>query len=278
MTPAFRIKSLHRDAPMSNARRTIPLLLTIASLVVSPAGACPDEPAVKDATQKETAIVAPTPPADLPPGTPIYRTLARREAQVTFTSEAPVERIVGKSNGVLGYAVPGPADAPARLSSAAWILPVNSLATGIPLRDEHMIGSAWLDATRYPAIRFTLERVDDLSLVKRGDGFSTWSGTLVGLLAMHGVERELRVTDAKLSFLAASDRTAAIAQGDLLFIKCDYTIKLSDFGIVHDDVPKKVADEVRLSQIVRMSTSADAPRDGKETSQGGSDKAAAPAK
>lgn len=198
-------------------------------------------------------IDEPAPPSPLPPDAVVYHTLSGREAQVTFTSDAPLERIVGKTNAVVGYAIPGPADAPARLAAATWILPVRSLATGLPLRDEHMVSKEWFDAETYPTIRFVLSRVDDLKEIRRGEGFGTWSGTLVGKLTLHGVTRDITVTDARLSFLEASDRTKAIAPGDLLFLKCDYSVRMSEFGMRHPDVPKKVADIVEISQMLRLS-------------------------
>lgn len=195
----------------------------------------------------------PQPPASLPSNVVAYRTLSGREAQVTFTSPAPLERIVGKSNGVVGFALSGPQDQPAQLAGATWVLPVASLATGLPLRDEHMSSSAWLDAEAHPVIRFVLMRVEDVRELKRGEGFSTWSATLVGMMTLHGVTRELRVPGARLSFLKQSERTRSIAPGDLLFVKCDYAIRLSDFGIRNSDVPEKVADTVELNQMLRLS-------------------------
>lgn len=196
----------------------------------------------------------PTPPASLPADAIVYRTLSGREAQVTFTSAAPLERIVGKSNAVQGYAIAGPADQPAKLAGGAWALPVRSLATGIPLRDEHLAGPDWLDADKHPEIRFTLTRVEEIREVKRGEGFTTWSATLVGDMTLHGVTRELKVADARLTFLEESPQSKAIAPGRLLFLKCDYAVRLSDFAVANSDVPKKVGDSVEIGQMLRMTT------------------------
>jgi polyisoprenoid-binding protein YceI len=184
----------------------------------------------------------------------LYYTLSGKEAQVLFTSKAPLENIVGKSNKVVGYAVAGPADNPAKLVAAHWVLPVESMATGIPLRDAHMAGEDWLDGGQHPTIEFRLMGVEDIKEVKRGEGFTTWSATLVGDMTIRGVTRELRVTDARLSFLHASGRTASIAPGDLMFVKTSYTVKLSDYGITSHDVPDKVSDEITLEQTLRLST------------------------
>ncbi len=184
----------------------------------------------------------------------VYHTITEKQTQVTFTSKAPLENIVGKSNAVVGYAVTGSTESPADLLGAHWILPVESLATGIPLRDEHMYHE-WLDSESYPNISFVLTSVENIELVKEGDGFSTWTLSLNGKMSLHGVTKEIRVDDAKLSFLAESEKTVKIAEGDLCFLKCTYSIKMSDFGIHHKDVPEKVSDEIKLSQMLRMSTS-----------------------
>ncbi len=220
------------------------LLRTIALLVLATPVAAEDAPPVPE----------PPVPAELLGVGVVYHTLSGREAQVNFTSDAPIEDIVGKTNAVVGYAVAAAGSTPAPLLGGEWLLPVQSLATGIPLRDEHMAGNEWLDAQRFPVIRFRLTTVEDLKSLKEGDGFSTWSATLVGELTMHGETRPLRIPDSRLSFVKASERTASIASGDLLLIKCAYTVKLSDFGIRHKDVPAKVSDEITLSQLLRMST------------------------
>jgi polyisoprenoid-binding protein YceI len=183
-----------------------------------------------------------------------YHAIAGRQAQVNFRSEAPLQNIIGKSNAVVGWVVPGLAPEPAAFRGGRWLLPVASLATGIPLRDEHLAGDHWLDAARHPVIDFRLKKVDDIVVVKEGEGFRTVACTLDGELEMHGVTRPLRVTDAKVSMLEASPRTGKIAPGDLLFIQCGYEVRLSDFGIENGDVPGKVSDTIRLEQTIRMTT------------------------
>ena len=223
--------------------------LALASSVLL---ASPVEPGTQPADP--VAVKEPAPPESLPPGSVVYHTLTGRDAQVIFTSDAPLEKIIGKSNAVVGFAVAGLGEQPAKLLCATWILPVKSLATGIPLRDDHMLGKDWLDADAHPNIEFVLSRVDDIKEIKRDEGFTTWSATLVGTMSLHGISRELRVADARLSFFRESARTLAIAPGNLMFLKCEYTINLSDFGIRHSDVPKKVSDVVTLSQMLRLSS------------------------
>lgn len=207
------------------------------------------------------ALAAATPNPVLEPAVPkeiaaegvVYHTITGKQTQVTFTSKAPLENIVGKSNSVVGYAVASEGATPANLIGAKWILPVESLATGLPLRDDHLYHE-WLESGSFPTIQFVLTSTEDVKLVKSGDGFTTWTLTLVGDITLHGQTKGIRVEKAKLSFLAASEKTAKIADGDLCFLKCTYSIKMSDFGIHHKDVPRKVSDEIKLVQMLRMST------------------------
>ncbi len=235
-------------------RTTLPTLLaTIATIATLAGGAAADPPPVR--------VEEPVVPAELAGKGAVYHTISGRQAQITFTSDAKLQKIVGKSNAVVGYAVAGPADAPATLAGARWTLPVASLATGIPLRDEHLAGDHWLDAESFPVIDFTLEKVEEIAATKSGADFASYTATLVGTMRMHGVEKPLRVEKAKLSFLKASERTASIAPGDLLFIQCAYEVTLSDFGVRNGDVPGKVADAIRLDQTLRLTTAEVAPGD-----------------
>jgi polyisoprenoid-binding protein YceI len=234
----------------------------LVSPVLSPALA-PNLVHSASASEPPTRLEEPALPAELAGKGTVYHTISGRQAQVTFTSDAPLQDIVGKSNAVVGYAVAGPVGAPAALAGGRWLLPVASLATGIPLRDEHLAGDHWLDAGKHAAIEFALEKVEDIAQVKAGADFTTWTATLVGTMELHGVKKAFRVEKAKLSFLSASERTAKIAPGDLLFIQCAYEVKLSDFGVTNGDIPGKVADEIKLDQMLRLSTVAVEP--GKES-------------
>ena len=71
----------------------------------APAHATQSAPVAEPAT----AVPAePKPTKPLPEGSKLYHTLTGRDAQVIFTSDAPLEKIIGKSNAVVGFAVPGP--------------------------------------------------------------------------------------------------------------------------------------------------------------------------
>lgn len=181
----------------------------------------------------------------------VYHVQPGKDAQVTFTSDAPLEHIKGVSNQVVGYAVAG-TDNPADLQAGAYLLPIASLDTGIPLRDEHLQGERWLNASAYPDIAFELTRTKGAELVKDGDGYSTYAVTLVGDMSIKGVTREMEIP-ARLTFMKETERTRSRARGDLLALRCEYDVALSDFGVDGGGGPK-VADVITIDQVLFLST------------------------
>ena len=202
-----------------------------------------------DRAASGASLVVPAAHADL--GV-VYHVQPGKDAQVTFTSDAPLEHIKGVSNQLVGYAVAGPADRPAALQAGVFLLPVASMDTGIPLRNEHMQGERWLDAGSHPDIVFSITATKDDTLVKSGDGFTTYTVTLVGDMTIKGMTMEMAIP-ARLTFMAESDRTKARANGDLLALRCEYTIELAEFD-VNGGGAGKVADVIELDQALFFST------------------------
>ena len=182
----------------------------------------------------------------------VYHVLPGKDAQVTFISDAPLEHIKGVSNQVVGYVVAGPDGSPAELQAGEFLLPIASLDTGIPLRDEHMQGERWLNAESYPDIAFSVSETTGVAVAKRGEGYTTYSVTLVGDMTIKGVTKEMKVP-ARLTFMDESDRTRSRAKGDLLALRCEYEVTLADFG-VNGGGGMKVAEVVKLDQALFFST------------------------
>ncbi len=69
-------------------------------------------------------------------------------AQVTFVSDAPIERIVGTSNAVVGYVVAEMEnDRPTgRIVAGAFLLAVSSIDSGISMRNGHLRGRMFFNA------------------------------------------------------------------------------------------------------------------------------------
>jgi polyisoprenoid-binding protein YceI len=181
----------------------------------------------------------------------VYHALPGRERMVYFTSDAPMEKIKGQSDQIIGYAVAGK-DNPAELQGGEWHLPVASLRTGNATRDKHLQGEPWLNAAANPNIVFQLKEVKDLKPAKEGG--KTYSATLIGDMTIHGVTRPLTVTDATIAVMPESPQTAKVAKGSLMAIRAKYDITLSDYGVSNKIVGQKVADTIRLDNTIYMST------------------------
>lgn len=182
----------------------------------------------------------------------VYHALSERDRQIYFESNAPLENIKGQSNKVIGFAVASTSRD--NLVAGEWHLPVTSMKTGIDLRDEHLAGGDWLDAKSHPDIVFQLQKTENVSLEKQSASFSTYSGTLVGDLTMHGVTRPIRVEGARFTFLPASAQTAGVARGDLLAVRAKLSVRLADYGVSHPVIGDKVAETVTIDVALYHST------------------------
>lgn len=187
----------------------------------------------------------------------VYYVLPGKDGQITFTSDAPLEHIKGTSSRVIGYAV-APTDAAqaGALLAGEFVLPVGSLNTGIPMRDEHLRSDRWMGAESHPDIVFTLKEVRDAKVAKQDAGFTTWQVTLVGDMTIRGVSKSMSVP-ARITSMPESEKTKARAPGDLLALRCEYAVKLSDFGIATNEPAVqsgKVSDEITLDTFLLLST------------------------
>lgn len=176
------------------------------------------------------------------------------DAQITFTSDAPLERITGTSNKVVGYAVAEmDGEHPTgRLSAAAFSVPLRTLDTGIPARNGHL-QTGWTDAAGYPDITFELIDSKDAKLAKEGEDFKTYELTLIGDMSINGVTRQLTIP-ARITFMPHNDQTRMRTGGDLLAIRCSYAIDRTEFNIISKrGMPSsRVAEEITLDQFLVM--------------------------
>jgi len=180
------------------------------------------------------------------------------DVQVTFISDAPVERVVGASSAVVGYAVlaenPGSADSP--LLAGAFRLPVASFETGIPLRNDHLRSARWMDAEAHPDVHFTLSAFQNAAIVKQDDeeGFTTWRGDLVGEMTIKGATRAV-VIPARISLIDLGDNRQVRGGGKKLALRCQYTVNLSDYGVATNEqiIGTRMSDEIQLDQFLLLS-------------------------
>lgn len=232
---------------MTRASLMFASIALAAGLAVAPASLAADR------SEKGMTLVVPSEHASM--GT-VYHALVGKDAQVTFTSDAPLEHIKASSNRVVGYAVvKDPASGPV-ITAGEFRLPISSFDTGIPMRNEHLQGERWMDAKGHPDVVFTMSAFNDANVEKEGEGFKTWSGSLVGKMTIKGVTKDMTIP-AKVTLRPESDMTKGRAPGNLMAIRCTYSVKLSDYGIATADPAMKsgkVSDEIALETMLFLST------------------------
>jgi len=194
-------------------------------------------------------------PAEMASKGTVYYAISGKERQITLHSDAPVEQIDGYSSNVVGYAIAGPKDNPAKLVGGEWHLPVASIDTGNRMRNKHLTEAGWLDAAKYENIVFKLTEVKDVAPAKEPkENTQAFTATLVGEMTMHGVTKPMTITDATIAFRKGDDTTKKMVDGDLMSLSCKYTIKLGDFGVQNKVVGQKVAENIELTTTLVHST------------------------
>jgi polyisoprenoid-binding protein YceI len=148
-----------------------------------------------------------------------YRFEGGQNVNITFQSETALETVFGTTSELLGIVE---ADLEAGTARVDLSVPVASLRTGIELRDEHLRSAAWLDAARYPEIRFASDQA-------RRDKNRRWS--IQGQFTLHGITRNLDVTAEVRQVPAAAAAKAGLADGEWIRITVPFQVRLADFGI-----------------------------------------------
>ncbi|MFC2084852.1 YceI family protein [Bacteroidota bacterium] len=162
--------------------------------------------------------------------------------QATFESNAPLEDIVGISNKLGAVVMVNPND----LSSVKGEVKVDlfELKTGIDLRDEHLRSERWLNTVKYPDASFELKKVTGASKLEEGKKTAV---SFHGIFSIHGVSKEI-VATGELTYYKESEKTKTRIKGNLLKVKADFNIKLSDYGVkIPDMVVGKVDENIKIS-------------------------------
>jgi polyisoprenoid-binding protein YceI len=185
-------------------------------------------------------------PSDASMGTVFYVNDPVNRNVVTFESQAPLEDMVGTSGQILGYVVFDPAH-PDKGVRGQFVVPVSSLDTGIPMRNEHLQGAAWLNAEKHPHIIMDVTGASQVKKVKSTDDFSTWEMQVEGSFTVNGKSRKIQVP-ATVTHLKESEKTKARMAGDLLAGRASFTVKLADHDIqgMNNLVGTKVGETVDI--------------------------------
>jgi polyisoprenoid-binding protein YceI len=171
---------------------------------------------------------------------------------VEFTSDAPMEKIVGKTPDITGTLELNPDDL---MSAAAgsFTVDLRTLDTGINMRNQHMRENH-LETDKFPDAAFTLTRFissDKTSLVPG----ETAKVVAEGEFKIHGIGKSYQIP-AKI-YYAKSDKSTegrlGGSKGDLLSVNAEFTVKLADHQIKRPELLfMKLAEEQKIEVSFAM--------------------------
>lgn len=161
------------------------------------------------------------------------------ESRVQFVSDAPLEKITGVGHGVTGDIELDPNDVPSTKGKIE--LEVASIKTNIDLRDEHLRGPDWLDAAKYPKIKFELKKVSGAHGLVPNRAAEL---DIVGKLSMHGVTRD-----------EPAKATVRWIPGEGVRVQAKLKVNLTQYKVsVPSLVRLKVSDEIALNVMLKVKT------------------------
>ena len=187
---------------------------------------------------------------------------------VHIESRAPLETISIFTNKITGEIHGDPQnflDNP----QARFEVGMNSLDSGIALRNEHLRSNMWLDTAKYPTAVFTLSKLYEPGtkyngLVANGlpplqlpfsrskvtslESGKTYTSVAQGTMEMHGVTKTI-YANIEWTPRKGSDQTKNRLPGDLMHVRATFPLRLSDFGI---NVPTMAQMEVANVQDVTV--------------------------
>lgn len=150
-----------------------------------------------------------------------------KDNKVKFVSDAPIEKFEGKSSNIDGYLLGDESD-PSNGSELYFEVDLNTLKTGIGLRDRHMREN-YLETDKHPLTHFTGKIVE---AKKNGNN---WDVVVEGDFFVHGkaVKKTIKGTMSKSGsgFKVVSSFTVPISEHDievpsLMFKKIDENMEL----------------------------------------------------
>lgn len=118
-------------------------------------------------------------------------TIDSERSQITWVSDAPMERIVGTASEIQGEINWNLENLEA--TSGRIYFPVESMRTGNRTRDRHLQGRDWLNARENANVIFEIERLEDVQRERNGDQIVV-EATVIGHVVVNGERAENRAT------------------------------------------------------------------------------------
>ena len=152
-----------------------------------------------------------------------------KHTNVTFTSEADLENIYGRTNVASGTVRLDLVD---KKGKASITVPVKHMKTGIDMRDEHLRSDQWLDEAKHPDITFVTEAFD---LTEKNKDKGIWEARVKGKLTVHGVSKDLETTAKVVT--VPDDKAKILGEGTWVRVTTSFDVKLSEHGVKIPDGP-----------------------------------------
>jgi len=156
----------------------------------------------------------------------------------TVDSTADFEDFTGTTNAISGAIQFDPTK---KTGSGKLSISIGTIKTGIDLRDEHLRSETWFDAAKFPNATFETTRVQYLN----GNNYR-----VTGNLTLKGVTKTI-TTNATVRFIKESDQTrAARFKGDVVNVKTEFKIRLSDYKVT---IPPQAKGKVGEVVTIKLS-------------------------
>lgn len=175
---------------------------------------------------------------------------SKKRDVVSFTSDAPIELIVGKTSNVNGsVTIDETLDLSKQPLKATFDVDLASIDTGIELRNEHMRDN-FLETAKYPKATFTLKSLQKPVVLKSGQKQRILA---TGDFTLHG-KTVTKVVPVDVTYFHKCPATESKMEGcDLLQINTSFKVPFKDHAIKRPEIVfQKLADTV----IVTVATTA----------------------
>lgn len=149
----------------------------------------------------------------------VYR-LSPQQSEIVTEIAHPFGAVKGRFQLRDGVAEGDPNDLPGT-GRVRLAVDTASYDSGLGIRDGD-VRDNYLEAGQHPTIRFTGSRVEKVASLKAP--YPTWSFTVVGILELHGVKREVEIP-----VKAALQEKRIVAEGSAKILLKDYNIPIPSF-------------------------------------------------
>jgi polyisoprenoid-binding protein YceI len=166
----------------------------------------------------------------------------------SFTSDAPVELIVGHTSAVSGKVTMDESFDLSKPVEATFEVDLASIDTGIPLRNEHMRDN-FLETAKYPKATFVLKKIENPTTLKSGQKVTLQA---TGDFSLHGKTVSKKVP-VEVTYIKKCPQTESAGANvpakqpgcDLLQLKATFNVPFNDHSIKRPEIVfQKLADTV----------------------------------